>query len=115
VTPDSSGYQIFSREVFDPIEGPPEARAVLIGVVGAQLSVGSRLRFVVSPGQTGDWTPFPGVDPGEINVTSPGFTHVTRVEWPAHVVTDMTIYWWANGTIPLPGMSITPTLVVEQS
>jgi hypothetical protein len=110
-----TGWVAFFRKVVEPIEGPPEASAVLIGIGGVLVPVGSRFRFVVPPGQTSDWTPFPGLDSGDCKVTSPGFTTVNRVEWPANVVTDMTIYWSANGTTPAPGMSITPSVVVENA
>jgi hypothetical protein len=103
------------RRVFDPIEGPPEASAVYVGVVGVLVPVGSRYRFVVPQGQTGDWAPFDGVDSGDTGVESPSFDAVIRVEWPANVRTEMTIYWWANGHTAQPGMSITPTLVPERS
>jgi hypothetical protein len=114
VTP-TTGYPTFLRQVVEPIEGPAEAAAVYVGVSGVLVPVGSRFRFVVPQGQTGDWTPFPGVDSGDSAVTSPSFNHVIRVEWPAHVVTDMTIYWWANGTTPAPGMSFKANLAVEHA
>ena len=111
----STGTPLFTRRVFNPIEGPPSAGGVYVGVVGVMVPVGSQYRFVASQGQTRDWEPFPGVDSGVLKVSSPNFDQVQRVEWPANVVTDVTIYWFANGTTPPPGMSLTPHLVVENA
>jgi hypothetical protein len=94
------------------ISGPPKAGPLMLGVACRDMPVGSRFRFVVPAGTTPDGSPFAGCDSGPMPIADPNETFFLPISWPAGVLAGMTVYWWADGTSPPEGASISPAVTV---
>ena len=96
------------------IVGPDEEAHLTVGVQCRNVPVGSKYQFTIPAGVTKDGRDWPGVDSGLRPVMQPDEAFGFFTTWPAGVVTDMTISWWAEGTAPPQGASIEAMLGISE-
>jgi hypothetical protein len=94
-----------------PIAGPPQASQVQIGVQCTNMPVNSQFQFSVA-GPRGTTNPGDGVNSGMVTITNPNLFVAMPMMFPANFNTTMVLNWYANGTTPAPGATITPYLAV---
>jgi hypothetical protein len=96
-----------------PIEGPPEAAQVMLGVQCTDMPLGGAVWFSVPGGETPDGERWEPVESPRMTIANPDQVVAIRVAWPAGVKTEMTINY--SGPEPSPGSAIEPIIGVELS
>ncbi|HEV2789973.1 MAG TPA: hypothetical protein VGV69_01575, partial [Solirubrobacterales bacterium] len=94
-----------------PVEGPPEATGVLVGLQCSDMPVGGTMWFAVAGGETPGGEAWQPLESGKITIVNPNESVFLHTNWPAGVQTTMKVGY--SGPEPSPGGSIEPTIGIE--